>query len=98
MTLQNRLRIAAEVRAVAAKQQIKQAEIAAVLNISTAGVSRRMRGSQSFTAEEMFALASFFDVAIGVLYGESDGLQAPAEPVPYGAGSPGAFLRADAAA
>jgi len=98
MTLQNTLRIAAEVRAVAARHQSRYADLAPVLNVSKPGISRRMRGEQSFTAEEMQTLATHFGVPVGVLYGEPAVSQAPADAVPLGIADAGAFLHSSAAA
>lgn len=97
MTLQNTRRIAAEVRAVAAKQQVKYADLAPVLNVSKPGISRRMNGQQSFTAEEMLQLAEFFGVRIGVLYGEPN-IDVPLQAAARRHDRGGIGIRADAAA
>jgi transcriptional regulator with XRE-family HTH domain len=79
MTLQITHKVAGEVRGLIAKKRIKHKEVAQVLHVSPMAVSRRMRGEVSFTAEDMLLLASFLDVPVGALYGETSSQSTPVE-------------------
>ena len=68
MTLQMTADIAAEVRVILARKQIKQSAVAEVMNLSPMATSRRLRGEVSFTAEEIFTLAAFLDVDVAALH------------------------------
>lgn len=64
-------RIAAAVRAEAARRQITQAVVARHLGLTQPGMSRRMLGRVPFSAAELAAVASLFGVPVGDLIGEA---------------------------
>ena len=65
-----RERVAANVRAEAARRGISQAALAQLLNINQAGISRRMSGKIDFSAPELSAIAAQFGVPVGTFFGE----------------------------
>jgi transcriptional regulator with XRE-family HTH domain len=66
-----RATIAAAVRAEVARHRKTQREIAAVLGLHQAGVSKRLLGEIPFRAEEIAALAAWLDVEPNILLGDS---------------------------
>ena len=54
------LKFAENVRALAARQKLSQAKLAAPLGISQVAVSRRLSGEVAFTINELFILANLF--------------------------------------
>ena len=64
-------RISAAVRALAAGNGLKNAELAPILGIHRASVFAKIKGETSWKASEVAALARFFDVPVGDLF---DGL------------------------
>jgi len=57
-------RVAAEVRAELARQRISQTQLAERLNISQAGISRRLSGETPFEINELVAIAEFLCVPV----------------------------------
>lgn len=57
-----RASIAAEVRAELARQHKTQREVAAVLGLDQSSTWQRLRGSRSFRAEELAAIAAWLEV------------------------------------
>lgn len=57
-------RVAANVRAAAARSRVSQAAIGAVLGISQNAVSQRMLGRVQFKADELHKLAAFLDTPV----------------------------------
>lgn len=66
----HRVDVAEEVRALVARRRAKQSELAAVLGLSQAGISRRLSGTTEFTGSELQDLAEFLDVAVCAFFGE----------------------------
>lgn len=64
---ETRQAVAAEVRAAQGRKGWTQAELAAASGVSTASLSRKMRGQRSFTVEEMVAIATALDIDAGAL-------------------------------
>lgn len=56
--------IAEEVRSVVARRRIPQAELAAHLGLSQAGISRRLSGRTEFSGSELARLAEILDVDV----------------------------------
>lgn len=67
-----RQRIAAAVRAETARADIRNAEIGRVLDLPHSSVSLRMRGTRSFAAEELDAVAALIGVPVSRLYETHD--------------------------
>ena len=65
-----REKVAANVRAEAARRGISQATIASTLGINQAGISRRMSGQIDFSAPELSALATAFGIPVATFFGE----------------------------
>lgn len=63
-----RERIAAEVRAEMARQQKKQRDVAAILDLPYQSVQERLHARRAFRAEELAKLAVAFDVPISRFY------------------------------
>jgi transcriptional regulator with XRE-family HTH domain len=80
MAKQTTLEIAAEVRSVLAKKQIRQVQVAVGLSLSSMQVSRRLRGEVAFTGEELSSLAELLDVPVTTLFGSPG--NAPVESSP----------------
>lgn len=59
--------VAADVRAAAARQQVKHVDIAAALGMSKVSISRRMRGEVEFTIPELVTIADFIGVPLADL-------------------------------
>lgn len=59
-----------KVRGFAAEKRIKQADLAATLNLSRMAIVRRLKGDVRFTDEELIALSERFDVPVGAFFGE----------------------------
>ena len=57
-------RIAAEIRAEVARQRATQVQLAQLLDLSQAAVSRRLSGDTPFTLNELAAIAQFLNVPI----------------------------------
>ena len=83
-------RVAEEVRALMARRRVKQADLAAVLNVKQPQVSQRLNGHIDFTIAELDALARFFNVSPASLLG----FAAPVSPPPDGVPAGGDDLRA----
>lgn len=62
--------VAAEVRAELARRKVNQTQIAMLLGISQAGVSRRLLGQTPMDVNEIAAIAEFLDIPIGTLFPE----------------------------
>lgn len=62
--------VVAEIRGIAAKQRVRQADLAAILNTSRMAIVRRMNGSVPFTADELIKLSRALDVPVGSFFGE----------------------------
>lgn len=61
-TIQPHEAIAAEIRAELARRKVSQVKIAALLDISQAGVSRRLRGETPLDVNELVKIADFLEV------------------------------------
>lgn len=61
--------IAAEARAVLARERTKQSDVAEALGLSRSQLSRRLSGQISFSAEEIAHLAQFAGVPVGQFFG-----------------------------
>jgi transcriptional regulator with XRE-family HTH domain len=81
--------VAAEIRALMGRHNVKQIDIAALLHISQPGVSQRLRGAAPFDIDEVATLAAYFGVSVGSLFGE-DTVRRPDGPQggPASAGMP----------
>lgn len=64
MPIDHRAAIAAEVRAEMSRQRKTQDDLAAVLGVTQQSVSPRVRGLQSFRAEELKAVAEWLNVPV----------------------------------
>lgn len=62
-----------EIRGLMAKKHKKQVELAQVLGIAQAGVSRRLSGKTPFDINELGRIAEWLDVPITRLFGEPGG-------------------------
>lgn len=62
-------RVGDEVRGLCAKFNLKQADVARLLNISQGSVSLRFRGAQPFQLHEIELLADYFSTTPPVLMG-----------------------------
>jgi len=60
--------MASQVRAELARQQRSQADVAGVLAISQSSVSRRLSGTQPFSAPELARLATWLGVPVAEFY------------------------------
>lgn len=67
-----RKRIAAAVRAEAARGNVTQKEIARVLSLPPSSVSLRWHGTRAFAAEELDAVAGLIGVPVSRLYETHD--------------------------
>lgn len=61
-TIQPHEAIAAEIRAELARRKVSQVKIAALLDISQVGVSRRLRGETPLDVNELVKIADFLEV------------------------------------
>lgn len=68
-----RQKIAANVRAEAARKRRTQADLAGLLGITQQAMSRRFHGHTPFTADEMAVIASDLGVPVSALIGETAG-------------------------
>lgn len=59
------------IKAEMAKQQVKQADLAYHWELSPQAVSRRLRGTVPFTANEVASLAETLGLPIAALYSDS---------------------------
>lgn len=59
--------IAAEIRAELARQRISQVKIAALLDISQVGISRRLRGEVPLDVNELAKIADYLGMDIATL-------------------------------
>jgi transcriptional regulator with XRE-family HTH domain len=60
--------VAAELRAIMARQNRKQIELAAHLNMSQAALSNRLNGQQALTIDELMAIGLFLQADVpGIL-------------------------------
>lgn len=79
--------VAAEVRAVLARKQMSQRQLATALGVTQPVIWRRMRGEVPFTGEELQRIASVLDVSISSFFGETSpttgSVQTPAEATPH---------------
>lgn len=57
-------RVASEVRAEVARQNVTQYDLAEVLGVAQPSVSRRLTGKHPFDTDELDKLAAFFDVPV----------------------------------
>ncbi|WP_026937829.1 helix-turn-helix domain-containing protein [Gulosibacter molinativorax] len=64
-------RIAAEVRAIIARDQLSQSVVAKAANLSDSQFSRRLNGHIPFSADEVAAIAKAIGTNVSVLYGET---------------------------
>lgn len=71
--------VAAEVRANAARNGLRQREIAVLLGLSQAQVSRKMSGIHGFTLDELYALADVFGCPVSDLLPPVDSTRARRE-------------------
>lgn len=62
--------VAAEVRAELARRKVSQTQIAMLLGISQAGVSRRLLGQTPMDVNEIAAIAEFLDIPVAALFPE----------------------------
>lgn len=62
--------VAAEVRAELARRKVSQTQIAMLLGISQAGVSRRLLGQTPMDVNEVAAIAEFLDIPVSALFPE----------------------------
>lgn len=65
-------KVAAEVRAEAARRRVTSANLATVLHVSAASMSRRMNGHLPISFDELLAIASTLDVPITALIPPAD--------------------------
>ncbi|WP_328809484.1 helix-turn-helix domain-containing protein [Pseudoclavibacter sp. 8L] len=65
-----RSRVAAEVRACMARSDISRSSIEQQLGISQSALSRKLRGLNAFTVDEIFRLADVLGVKASVFFGE----------------------------
>lgn len=63
--------VAAEVRAVLARKQIRQRGLGEALGLNQPATSRRLSGSLEWTVTEIQAVAKFLDVPVASLFGET---------------------------
>lgn len=70
MTNQIPVDVAGEIRGIAAKQRVRQVDLAQILNTSRMAVSRRMNGTTPFTADELILLSTALKVPVGEFFGE----------------------------
>ena len=63
--------IASEIRAELGRKRIPQADLANVLGVSQAGISRRLSGDTPFDVNEVAAVADFLGVPVALLFGET---------------------------
>ena len=62
-------RVAANLRAEVARRQIPQRELAQLLKVSQASVSRRLLGQQPLNVDELTTISTFLGVDPAVLFG-----------------------------
>ena len=62
-------RVAAEVRALMGRHNVTQMQLRDVLGVSQPAISARLHGQVPFDANEIEALAEYFDVSPGDLFG-----------------------------
>lgn len=62
--------VADAIRAIAAVKRVKQAELAAALNVSAMAMSRRFNGDTPYTPGELSIIARRLGVSVGELFGE----------------------------
>lgn len=55
------------IRAEMARKRKNQSELAAILGVSQAGVSRRLKGTTPFTVNELYAVARWLGVSVKAL-------------------------------
>jgi transcriptional regulator with XRE-family HTH domain len=72
------VKVAAEVRAQAARKQIRGSRLAVILGISENAMSRRMTGKLPFGIDELAAVAAALDVTVQDLLPHLDSNQKPA--------------------
>lgn len=71
-TNEPRSSVAAEVRAGLARVRATHADVAKILGVSTATVSKKVNGRTSFTVEEVVRLAAFLGVPPSTLLSSLD--------------------------
>jgi transcriptional regulator with XRE-family HTH domain len=76
MTSNATSRVAANIRAEVARQQIPQTRLAAALGLSQQAISRRLLGRTSLTVDELEAFASILNVEVAVLFGVDEPVSA----------------------
>lgn len=69
-----RRRIAAAVRAEAGRANIRQTDIARILNLPASSISLRWHGTRSYAAEELDGIAALIGVPVGRLYEATDSI------------------------
>jgi len=62
-----RLTLAGEVRAVMARRNVTQRDIADLLGLSQPSISERLRGQVPWTVEELVAVADHLDTSVAAL-------------------------------
>jgi predicted XRE-type DNA-binding protein len=62
--------VAAEVRAVSARQNISHSHLAELIGITRMSMSRRMNGSVQFKYDELLAVSRVLNTPVGVFFGE----------------------------
>lgn len=73
MTIQTQRRtvsVADKVRGIAVEKRVRQADLAAALNVSRMAVTRRLNGTVPFTDRELIKLSERLDVPVGAFFGE----------------------------
>lgn len=63
-----RKRVADEVRACIARKGNPRAEVETAIGISQSALSRKLRGENAFTVDELLSLAQFLDVEAAVFF------------------------------
>jgi transcriptional regulator with XRE-family HTH domain len=63
--------IASEIRSLMGRYSRTQGDLADLLEVSQTQVSRRLRGIIPFDSDELMAVANYFGVSVGYLFGES---------------------------
>lgn len=58
------------IKAEAARRDVSHAQLAEVLGLSRASMSRRMSGDVEFSASEVGRIADHLDVPVALLYGD----------------------------
>jgi transcriptional regulator with XRE-family HTH domain len=62
--------VADKVRGIAVEKRVRQADLAAALNVSRMAIVRRLNGTVPFADHELITLAKRLDVKVGAFFGE----------------------------